>query len=407
MSNAAPPLATSPRIAWVDVAKALGIILVFHGHLVQRFGELGDSVAAHQMKWIYSFHMPLFFFLLGLVYKERDLSFQQFIKRQFFTRLLPAWAFNVVNMVGWIGQQYLRGESGWIHDHGWLAVPQYCALELGKMVIQGRYAFNVLTWFLICIFTIELWQFGLRRLVRKNTHLIASIVGFAALATLSTVYSDELYIAVGVRRHWWHITSGLAAMVFYQLAILLRRVGILTWKTSIPRAAALTGICLALTLLTYDRNDLPGVTDSGVVLVIDAKYGNMFWFFFTSLAGTFFIVGLSQLLQRSRVLKYIGQITLTLMCLDGVLHEFFNAPLAEWITRWVPSTHALVSSGVWVLATAASIAVCVPVTRFLQRYAPFLVGRLGSARPRNARAQRPASTTPLESSANVSPDRKP
>lgn len=60
----------TPRVDWVDTAKGLGIVLVVLGHVMRGLGS------AHLMSWtstiefidlwIYSFHMPLFFFLSGL-----------------------------------------------------------------------------------------------------------------------------------------------------------------------------------------------------------------------------------------------------------------------------------------------------------------------------------------------------
>ena len=60
------------RIDWVDYAKAIGIVLVIYGHvsrgafvsgvgLTESIFKISDSV-------IYSFHMPLFFFLSGLFF---------------------------------------------------------------------------------------------------------------------------------------------------------------------------------------------------------------------------------------------------------------------------------------------------------------------------------------------------
>ena len=59
-------------ILWVDYAKAIGIILVVYGHVARglynagvevpkEFYELADSI-------VYSFHMPLFFFLSGVFF---------------------------------------------------------------------------------------------------------------------------------------------------------------------------------------------------------------------------------------------------------------------------------------------------------------------------------------------------
>lgn len=47
----------SSRIDWIDMAKGIGIVFVIVAHL-GKFGNL--------QTWIYSFHMPLFFFLFGL-----------------------------------------------------------------------------------------------------------------------------------------------------------------------------------------------------------------------------------------------------------------------------------------------------------------------------------------------------
>ena len=65
---------TAQRTDWVDYAKGVGIILVVYAHLLssafnagvaipQPFFLLSDSA-------VYSFHMPLFFFLSGLFVSE-------------------------------------------------------------------------------------------------------------------------------------------------------------------------------------------------------------------------------------------------------------------------------------------------------------------------------------------------
>lgn len=48
------------RLSWVDYAKAIAITFVIIGHVSTR-NNLSD--------WIYSFQMPLFFFLSGITLK--------------------------------------------------------------------------------------------------------------------------------------------------------------------------------------------------------------------------------------------------------------------------------------------------------------------------------------------------
>ncbi|HUU98327.1 MAG TPA: acyltransferase family protein [Phycisphaerae bacterium] len=391
--NAIPsPARTASRIDWVDVAKAVGITLVFYGHLVEHFIRWNVPAAADHMKWVYSFHIPVFFVLLGFIYKERDISFGAFLIRQIRTRLVPAWAFNIVCMLAWIRSEFLQPDFGYIGDHGWLALLRYCATETLPMFVLGEARWNIVTWFLFCLFTVELWQFFLRPLLRNNTRLVVSIVGFAVLAVLVDSYAHPIHKLLGAKRHWWYITSGVGAMVFYQLGILMRRLGWLVSRQGRLRCAVLGALCLAITLATFDLNQAVGDNELNralghnampVAFLVSAKYGELWWFALASLAGSFFVIYVSQVLSGSRVLKYIGQITLALMCLDGVFHGEVNPYFAKWIVHVLPGLNAWLFTGICVLATALSIAICIPIILILDKYLPFVLGR---------RAPRPATT---------------
>ena len=61
--------APRPRIAWQDVARALGIALVVFGHAergLRSAGVISGSLWNQVDFVIYTFHMPLFFYLSGM-----------------------------------------------------------------------------------------------------------------------------------------------------------------------------------------------------------------------------------------------------------------------------------------------------------------------------------------------------
>ena len=66
------PDAVGSRDAWVDYAKAIGIVLVVYGHVARGVFNAGVpmDVPIYQLvdSIVYSFHMPLFFFLSGLFF---------------------------------------------------------------------------------------------------------------------------------------------------------------------------------------------------------------------------------------------------------------------------------------------------------------------------------------------------
>ncbi|MEY8214537.1 MAG: acyltransferase family protein, partial [Colwellia sp.] len=63
-------MSSTERFEWVDYAKAIGIFLVVYGHVSRGLvsaGLMADSTLyQYADSVIYSFHMPLFFFLSGL-----------------------------------------------------------------------------------------------------------------------------------------------------------------------------------------------------------------------------------------------------------------------------------------------------------------------------------------------------
>ena len=69
---------TKNRIVYLDIAKIIALFLVVIGH------AMPDS-PTHV--WLYSFHMPLFFFIAGLTYKEATIA--STIKKSFLRLIVP------------------------------------------------------------------------------------------------------------------------------------------------------------------------------------------------------------------------------------------------------------------------------------------------------------------------------
>ncbi|MEC5044856.1 acyltransferase family protein, partial [Klebsiella pneumoniae] len=80
------------RNEWVDYAKGFGIVLVVYGHIsrgLYNSGIISDTKWFHFIdSLIYSFHMPLFFFLSGL-----------FLMKSFQGRGLSYFIFNKVDTI--------------------------------------------------------------------------------------------------------------------------------------------------------------------------------------------------------------------------------------------------------------------------------------------------------------------
>lgn len=89
------------RIAWIDNIKAFLILLVVLGHCIQDVGVNNDTGL---MRFIYSFHMPLFMAMSGYV-SQRDFTPWSAVGRRAVQLLVPyaAWAVVKSIIVGDLG----------------------------------------------------------------------------------------------------------------------------------------------------------------------------------------------------------------------------------------------------------------------------------------------------------------
>lgn len=170
------------RLKEVDIAKGYGIILVIIGHILTE-GKLRE--------WIYSFHMPLFFFLAGAVVSVGP--FKTFIKKKIKGILLPYVLYGIVLISFDFIQFYINGSSKEVY----LDV-------LFRFFIFGR---KYLLWFLTCLFctNILFWIFmQINRVwLRRFCIVLTAVVVF--------VY----YYRGGEKLPWSFDTSCIALFFFY------------------------------------------------------------------------------------------------------------------------------------------------------------------------------------------------
>ena len=79
------------RIEYIDIFRSLGIIIMIMGHI--GFGKAFDY-------WIHAFHMPMFFWISGFLFKHKsksELSFRALVFKKAKTLLLPYAVFGIAH----------------------------------------------------------------------------------------------------------------------------------------------------------------------------------------------------------------------------------------------------------------------------------------------------------------------
>ena len=135
------------RSAWIDNAKIIGLYLMIVGHL--------SLLPPTPTQIIYSFHMPLFFFLSGILYKRTTCFKEQVIKS--FHRLIIPYIFinGILLMMDFI-------LNSLIFSNQWVIIPRIKAIILGMGYgLDGLKPVCAPSWFLVSLFIIQLITYWL------------------------------------------------------------------------------------------------------------------------------------------------------------------------------------------------------------------------------------------------------
>lgn len=349
------------RISSIDIARFFGIFLVFFGHLVEQVMYLGSEPAAAQYKWVYSFHMPLFYLLAGFVARTGPVGdFLPFLKKRWTGRVVPYFFFSALVLV----LSFLI--PGWFPT---LELPDTSAYVSGIVsTLMGFPAFNIPLWFLASLVGLEILHFFLARFWSSTPVLMAGIVGFY----LGGYYLNDQIYFFGEGLNFWMLNLVPLGYAFYLTGILIKRLRWMELPVSRPVLAGLASLCLLGVFLTYDLNQGPFRMLEASIFLAGAP-GHVFWFPVTALMGIALVLLVARLVPQARFLQLMGEVTLIIYGLHGLFYHFVNAPLAAWIAGitldngWLIFLLVGVFSVISVLLAAAG-------ALLLRNNLPFLVG---------------------------------
>lgn len=163
------PNTAGARISWIDIARGIGIILVFFGHTYWPYFTSMNPNNKISNFLVASFHMPLFFFLSGLCFSKKELKFKDFLFKKIKTILIPYAFLSSV----WICYECVQS----IFSHQFSI--SYVLNEILAYVLQIMLH---PIWFLTCLFCIEIIFYFISKL--SNQYIILVSVVFLLIGVL-------------------------------------------------------------------------------------------------------------------------------------------------------------------------------------------------------------------------------
>lgn len=320
------------RKQYVDYIKAFGIILVILGHV--NFANSGLKT------WIYSFHMPLFFFATGLTMRKRLIN----------------WGLVDKKVKGLIVPYFL-----------WATI--YSQFSFGNLlrIAYGSYlticSANTLSslWFLPTMFIATMVA---QLTVNKFADKLSIIHFIAIIAAVVRVLLPQ--IGVG---YVWSADVALTAIGFVLFGYMFEQ-----FFSDRIKCLDLTIGFIVIGLGLSFVGALNKGMDCGYVLMAMNDYGNSFLFYIGAIGGCIFVYGVSILVSQygnkiiDKRLSYIGQNTLIIFAVQKpiiALHEQFFGSLLGNIDSYA----------ILMVTTVNTVVLSVLICILINKYCRCLAGK--------------------------------
>ena len=354
------------RLDYLDMAKGLGMILVLIGHLQ------GDSIFTFSpyiqplCTYIFSFHMPMFFIISGIliaVRNDEDRPFKELAGSRFRGIMIPYYWFSFFYLI-FVVISLIKGEIA----------PQ--SLYVNIWYVLSGYGMNVL-WFLPALYLGELLFFLLKRNIRKELLFIPVIVISNAVVYLISYYlrgaEFDTPLLLRIQEFATVILRPVLVCGFISIGYYVQIIFGRETKTGdflnrhrvayLGLGLALFGVCFAF----FRVNN--GIDFRSLA------FRNVFFFFLCALSGSFGMLFLCKGLPRIGLFCYWGIGSLIFMVTHNSQTVLtFALKVAMYANQYLTRARGYICYAIVITIITAYSTFMIWLIR---RYFPFIIGKKG------------------------------
>lgn len=318
-----------------DIVKGIGIILVVFGHTLKG-NNAGD--------FIYSFHMPLFFIISGILYNEA--SKDKYVVKQIKHILIPYFIFAVLTYLYWrfFEVKFRKVSTGIDFESQFVNI---------LFPMNGDYLFNTVLWFLPCLFICMLL---LHVIPYKKTKYISSLYLILSVSFV-TIFD---YRFPNIEVPFWGNTV-MHALPFVLLGYLIKPYVSNKIGTIINTALAIALLC-GIYLIKCQNDMRSNVYGYGYIC-----------YFLIAIVATACIYIISSKLINVKWLKYIGMNSLIIM----LIHEPIKRIIIAVYSMILKQDVVLIRSSIFhsIVITSIVIVFTLPFIILINKKLKFLIGQ--------------------------------
>lgn len=326
------------RLDYIDLLKGVGIFLVVWGHTM-----IPRSI------YIYSFHMPLFFFLSGFLYKQKP--FREFMPNKINTLYVPYVTFSIFSWLFYLIRMITNDQTALIDSH----LLKITSVFTGTANNGG----NNPIWFLTCLLMVNLLFFVLQKFSSKpyvlgSAVIACSIIGYA----LSILHIGDFYFNAEI---------AFSGLVFFYLGYLVKQYNVPVFIQNIKNIVLLVFVLFieALHIFTAFLNvKISGITH---VNMAGNVLGNYFLFYFSACCAILVFLIIGYKVSSINFLNYLGVNTLIIL---GI-HKPVLIVLNDFVNNFIN----IKMDGYGFYASVLAILLALLISNFTSKYLPQFTGK--------------------------------
>lgn len=333
------------RDIYLDALRCIGIILVILGYVLK------DNIVG---SIIYYFHMPFFFLLSGMSmyfsYKE-EITFKEYFSKKVKGILIPYFTFAIITFIYWaIFEKRIRNQDNIS------TISNFINVFLGFISKDG-YAFNIVMWFLPCMFTTDIIFYFINKLDKFSNIIliILFLIGY-------TLVQNKIFMPFGIE-------TSMISILFLYFGYILKKKEISIFDNRI--VSIIIAVISMLGLFVCYRFDYQ-------LDMLNHIYPNIILFFIGTLSGiyiTMFVCNFYKFVNKRMlsILSFLGKNTLIIMC--------FHEPIKRIVIKLFSiishiSEEVLRSNIIFaLLITIVILVVTIPIIYIINSYFPLIVGK--------------------------------
>ena len=340
------------RLAYVDIARGIAIILIVLGHSIT-YSQNCKII----YKIIYSFHVALFFIISGYTYKiKKEESFLVFIKKKFIRIMVPYYIWALLFIIPF----YLFGSST-----GDAIGASYSVFGLKKTLFNILYANGILfdliqnsaLWFLPSLFSMEIIYYHIIKRSDNNKSLTAFFLLLEIFVATITYKFMNFIFPLG-------INTCLHFGIFFHIGYLIKKYNLIDsiLFNNIFSFVIITLIGLFAALVNYR-----------VVSAIDYTYGNLYFAISSGIFLSTSVLIISKKIKSNKLLEYIGRNTMGILIFHKLVVLLMQSKLGM-ISNLLKKSNTFIEFIIGVSIAFVAILFSLIINKIIKIICPIMVG---------------------------------